>query len=101
MSDDEAPKSAIEIAMAKLKARGGFEETALTDEQKAEISEIRTRTTAKIAELEINEQGKIQVLLRAGAFEEAEALQSEISRQKAKFNEEAEALVQKVREPKS
>ena len=34
MSDEGAPKSAYELAMEKLKARGGYEERKLTDEQK-------------------------------------------------------------------
>ena len=51
MSDDEAPKSAVELAMEKLRA-SGFEETKLTDDQKAEIAELRSRCRASIAELE-------------------------------------------------
>ena len=99
--EDDAPKSALELALAKLKARGGYEPAALTDEQKAEIAEIRTRTKAKIAEIEIGEQGKIQPLLAAGAFEEAEALRAALAREKEKLQQEAEDLVQKVRAQKA
>lgn len=101
MSDDEAPKSAYEIAMAKLRAQGGFDETPLTDEQKAEIAEIRSRFKAKIAELEINEESKLLPLRMAGAVEEAEVLQAELSKEKGRLNREAEDLVRQVRERKN
>ena len=51
MSEDE-PKSAVELAMEKLRARGDFAETPLTDAQKAEIADTRSLYRAKIAELE-------------------------------------------------
>ncbi len=55
MSDD-APKSAIELAMARFKkqdADQGVSERALTDEQKSEIAEVRKMYAAKLAQEEI------------------------------------------------
>ena len=55
MSDD-APKSALEIAMARLREKdreSGEEERPLTDEQKTRIAEVRQTTAAKLAQEEI------------------------------------------------
>jgi hypothetical protein len=53
---DEAPKSAYELAMERLRkkdATEGIAERAVTDEQKAEIAEVRRVYEAKVAEAEI------------------------------------------------
>ena len=94
MSDDDAPKSAVELAMEKLRARDDFKEVKLTDEQKAEIADIRSRCRAQIAELEIQLQGKLPLI---GSFEEAEILQAELKKEKARLEEEMEKKVSKVR----
>jgi hypothetical protein len=55
MSDD-APKSALEIAMARLRrkdAETGATEPTLTDEQKARIAEVRQAAAAKLAQEDI------------------------------------------------
>ena len=93
MSDEE-PKSAVEIAMEKLRARGGFSEQPLSDEQKSEIAEIRSLYKAKVAELEINQQDKIN---KAGSYEEAQSLQEELAREKTRLNDKMESEVKKVR----
>ena len=84
MSDDDAPKSAVELAMEKLRA-SGFSETQLTDAQKAEIAEIRSRCRAKIAELEIHHEGKLRGI---ASFEEAQILQDELTKEKARLEVE-------------
>ena len=45
MSDKGAPKSAYELAMEKLKARGDYEERKLTDKQKAAIADLQGEQT--------------------------------------------------------
>ena len=53
---EEGPKSAYELAMERLRRKDveqGVEERAVTDEQKAEIAEIRRVYSAKVAEAEI------------------------------------------------
>jgi hypothetical protein len=53
---DEAPKSAYELAMERLRrkdAEQGVEERAVSDAQKAEIAEVRRVYAAKVAEAEI------------------------------------------------
>lgn len=94
MSDDEAPKSAVELAMEKLRA-SGFPETELSDAQKAEIAEIRSRFRAKIAELEIHHQGKLGGI---ASFEEVEILKGELNKEKARLEAEMEKEVSRVRE---
>ncbi len=57
MSADEPLKSAYELAMDRLRAQDkddGIEEAKpLTEEQKAEITRLRSEATAKLAEMEI------------------------------------------------
>jgi hypothetical protein len=57
MPEDEALKSAYELAMERLKAKdredGVEEERPLTQKQKQEIARIRQEAKAKLAEMEI------------------------------------------------
>ena len=94
MSNDDAPKSAVELAMEKLRA-SGFSETELTDAQKAEIAEIRSRCRAKIAELEIHHEGKLRGI---GSLEEVQILKEELNKEKARLETEMEKEVSRVRE---
>ena len=96
MSEGE-PKSSVELAMEKLRARGDFPDNPLSDEQKAEIAEIRSQCRAKIAEWEIKQQDKIR---QATSFEELEGFKEELAREKTRLNENMEAEVQKVRDRK-
>ena len=80
--------------MEKLRARDDFEEVKLTDEQKAEIADIRSRTRAQIAELEIQQDAKLRV---AGAFEEVEILGAELKKEKERLEGEMESKVSEVR----
>ena len=53
---DGAPKSALELAMERLKkqdADHGISERSLTDDQKSEIAEVRKTYGAKLAQEEI------------------------------------------------
>jgi hypothetical protein len=53
---DEAPKSALEIAMARLRqkdADSGESEQPLTDEQKSRIAEVRQAAQARLAQEDI------------------------------------------------
>lgn len=95
MPEDE-PKSAVELAMEKLRARGDFSETPLTDEQKAQIAEIRNKYKARIAELEIKQEDKIK---KATSYEEVESFKEELAKEKIRLNEKMETEVRKVREP--
>ena len=62
MSNNEKPRSAVEIAMERLRQRdaeSGTPDRALSDEQKAAIAEARSVRAAKAAELEILHRSKM------------------------------------------
>jgi hypothetical protein len=62
MNDDKPLKSSLELAMerlAKKDADAGIETKPVTDEQKSAIAEARNFYEAKIAELEVLHQSKV------------------------------------------
>ena len=97
MPKDDEPKSAVELAMEKLRARGDFTETSLTDAQKAEIADIRSLYQSKIAELEIHDAVKMK---QATTLEELEAMKEALAKEKEHLNQEMEDKVKKVRSGK-
>lgn len=95
----DAPKSAYEIAMEKLRMqdqeRGESGPKALTDDQKREISEIRARFQAKHAEAEILHKAN-----RRKAGEDAEALaklEEEYAIDRRRIEEQREREIARVR----
>ncbi len=97
MSEDDETKSAVELAMEKLRARGDFTETSLTDAQKAEIADIRSLYQSKIAELEIHEAAKMK---QAATLEELETMKEALAKEKERLSHEMEDKVKKVRQGK-
>ena len=56
MNDEQAPKSALELALERLRRKdeeAGVADRPLSDEQRARIAEIRQFAAAKLAEREI------------------------------------------------
>lgn len=97
MSDD-SPKSAYELAMARLRekdAAAGVVSGPISDAQKAEIAEVRSRADARSAELKILHQSKV-----AGIFDpDARALaDDELRRELQRIDEEREHKIAKIRE---
>jgi hypothetical protein len=95
--DDTAPKSAYEIAMARLRqkdAEQGVTQTPLTDEQRASISEIRNFYKAKLAEQEVLHQSSL-----ARTFEpEARALlERDYQYERQRLTNERDSKIEKVR----
>ena len=95
MSD--APKSAIDIVMERLRkkdAEAGVEQAALTDAQRAAIAEVRTVYEAQVAERRIMHQSTI-----AGVFDpaELEERQSELRRDLDRFAREREERITRIR----
>ncbi|MDA2916548.1 hypothetical protein MYX64_06895 [Nitrospinae bacterium AH_259_B05_G02_I21] len=89
----EGLKSAYERALERLKDKGMEPvETALTDEQKREIAEIRKEFEAKIAELEIMMQSSI-----TEAHAEGEESEPRFASKRASLMEEMEKRVEAVR----
>lgn len=67
---DEAPKSAYELAMERLRqkdAEAGVEERAVSEDQKSAIAELRRVYSAKVAEAEILHKSQL-----AGVWEPEE-----------------------------
>ena len=93
---DEAPKTAYELAMERLRRKDavdGVEEKVVTDEQKAEIAEIKRIYAAKIAEAEILHKSKLmglfdaeqRALVEQGHRRDLERLRDEQERKLAKL----------------
>lgn len=96
MSDDR-PKSAIEIAMERLRqkdAAAGVVPQALTDEQKAAIAEVRSVYEAKLAHADVMHQS---TLARVGDPEARAAFESQYRRERERFVSEREGKIEKIR----
>jgi hypothetical protein len=97
MTTDDKPKSAVELAMERLRKRdadSGVAERATTDEQKAEIAEARNLHASKVAELEILHRSKV-----AGVFDLAERGQVEDAyrRDLTRLHDDLERKIAKIR----
>jgi hypothetical protein len=97
MHDDEAPKSAIELAMARLRkkdADAGNTEAPLGEAQKAAIAEVRQLYAARKAQAEIMHQASL-----ASAFdvESLGRLHEEFRRDTDRMARELEEKVAAIR----
>jgi hypothetical protein len=96
MSDD-APKSALELAMERLKRKDqeeGNVERPLSDEQRAAIAELRRIAEAKLAEREILHRS---ALARVGDPEAYAALEEEYRRDRERIVADRDAKIDEVR----
>ena len=94
---DEAPKSAYELAMERLKqkdADAGIERTPVTDAQKAAIAEIRNFYEAKLAETELLHQGRMRSLMDPG---ERDTADQEYRRDRERLTNERDTKIEKAR----
>ena len=94
---DEAPKSALELAMERLKkqdAEQGVTDRRLTDEQKNEIAEVRKTYSAKLAQEEILFKSKMQALME---FEARQTLHENYRRDVERLNHERDRKIEKIR----
>jgi len=97
VTDDDAPKSAYELALARLRARDreeGIEEKAVSEEQKAKIAEIRRVYEARLAEREILHQSERQ---KARDYEELEKLTDDYRRDRERTQAERDRKIDEVR----
>ena len=97
MTDEKPLKSSLELAMerlAKKDADAGIESKPLTDAQKAAIAEARNFYEAKIAELEVLHQSKIN-----GTFDHAEreTLDQQYRREREHLTTERDNKVDRLR----
>lgn len=98
MSDDEEPKSAVELAMARLRQKdkdAGVSERPVSDEQRAKIAEIRQFYAAKLAEREILHKSALR---QAGGEPEAvQALEDEYRRDRERLLSERDRKIDDAR----
>ena len=97
MSDD-TPKSALELAMARLKkqdADAGVVEHKLTDAQKAAIAEARSVYEARVAERQIMHREK-QLTTYDPA--QVEAIEQEYRRDLERFASDRDGKISRIRE---
>ena len=97
ISMSDAPKSAYELAMERLRkkdAADGVIEKAATDEQKAQIAEIRKVYAAKIAQEEILYKSKLVALWDP---DERAKIEEGYRRDVQRLNDERDRKIEKVR----
>jgi hypothetical protein len=95
MSD--APKSALELAMERLKKQdeaAGIEQKPLTDAQRAEIAEARSIYEARVAERRIMHQSQTAAVFDP---QELELKREELMRDLAQLESDRDARVRKIR----
>lgn len=98
MDREDAPKSALELAMERLRqkdAASGEPTSPITDEQKAAISEARSLHSSKIAELEILHRARMRTVADPA---ERSAGESDYRREIQRLNDDLERKVRKIRE---
>jgi len=86
-------KSAWELALERL----GGDEKPLTDDQKAEIAEIESKSKAKLAETDILMGQKITAARMTGDATQLALLEEGLRREKARVRDEAVAEKERVR----
>ncbi|HEX8027003.1 MAG TPA: hypothetical protein VF491_01000 [Vicinamibacterales bacterium] len=94
---DDAPKSALELAMERLKkkdAEQGVTDRILTDEQKSEIAEVRKTYGARLAQEEILYKSKLQGVFDA---ESRAALDANYRRDVERLSHERDRKIEKLR----
>lgn len=94
---DEAPKSAIELAMERLRrkdADAGTTDRALTDDQKREIADVRQVFGAKLAQAEILHASQLSTTWEPEARQKLEA---EYRRDIARLNEDRDRKIEAIR----
>lgn len=94
---DEAPKSAYELAMERLRKKDreeGVEDRPLTDEQREAIAEARRVAEARAAEREILHQSALR---RAADPEAVAQLEEEYRRDRERIASDRDEKVARIR----
>jgi hypothetical protein len=98
MSNDDAPKTAYELAMERLRRKDreeGVVERPLTDAQKAAITEARKVYEAKVAEREILHR---DALRKARSQEEVAKLNDQLAQDCERFARDRDRKVTAIRD---
>jgi hypothetical protein len=94
---DDAPKSAVELAMARFKKQDadlGVTDHVLTADQKNEIADVRKSAAAKLAQEEILFKSKLQGALDP---ESRRALEDHYRRDVERINHDRDRKIEKIR----
>ena len=97
---DDAPKSALELAMERLKkkdAEQGVSEQPLTDDQKTQIAEVRNSYAARLAQEEILFKSKIQGVFE---YDARQTLEEHYRRDVERLAGERDRKIEKIRSAK-
>jgi hypothetical protein len=97
MSEDDAPKSAYELAMERLRkkdAESGVESAPLTDERRAAIAEVRSFYEAKSAEVEVLHQSALRRTVEPDA---RALLEEQYRRDRERLNSERDSKIERIR----
>ena len=96
MAEDKPLKSALELALERLKKKdedAGVETKTLTAAQKAAIAEARNFCEAKIAEREVLHHSKLRRVFDPA---ERETLDQEYRRDRERLTSERDAKIEKI-----
>ncbi len=96
MSDD-GPKSALELAMERLRKKdkdAGVDAQPVTDAQRAAIAEARSVSEAKLAEREILFKSKMAVIREPDA---REVLEQEYRRDRERITNDRDRKIEEIR----
>src|SRR6185436_11782355 len=97
MTDEKPLKSAVELAMERLKkkdADAGIESRPLTDAQKAAIAETRNFYESKLAEAEVLHQSKLRTTVDPT---DRETLEQQYRRDRERLATERDAKIERIR----
>jgi hypothetical protein len=97
VADDDAPKSAYEIVLERLRKKDreeGVEERPLSEEQRAQIADIRKSYEARFAEREILHQASLR---KTADPAERETLEEQYRRDRERLGSERDRKIEKVR----
>jgi hypothetical protein len=95
---NQPPKSAVELALERLRrqdAEQGVSERSLTDDQKAEIADIRRTYAARLAQEEILFTSKMRATFDPV---ERQTLDEHYRRDVRRLNDERDRKIEKVRQ---
>jgi hypothetical protein len=94
----DAPKSALDIVMERLRQRdaaAGTEQKALTDAQRSAIAEVRSIYDAQVAERKIMHRSSVDSVFDPAVIEEREL---ELRRDLERFERERDEKITRIRD---
>ena len=100
MSEDDAPKSSLELALARLRkkdAESGDQIRELSPAQKEEIAELRRVYEAKLAEVDIMKRPKLPPGLPEEMREQVDLLNEQYLRERDILAAERDAKIEAIR----